>query len=185
MRGANIGRLLRGAARNAAVWAIGWFVVVLAVAVVLSLFELHPLGRTWLDGLGLALKAGVIGGVAGGAFALAIALLYRGRHLAKISWWRFALGGGILTGLFIPLFLQAMNILSGDGVVPMALVADDAVMGFVLGTVLAGGSLRLAQRAEAEPAIEAGARTDSLSEGDPFGRSVDTARRREAVDVDE
>jgi hypothetical protein len=50
--------------------------------------------------------------------------------------------------VFVPLFLQAMNLISGDGLVPWRLVLDDALWTAVFGGVVAGGSLRLAQRAD-------------------------------------
>jgi hypothetical protein len=61
---------------------------------------------------------------------------------------RFGIAGGIATGVFVPLFLQAMNVISGDGMVPWRLVLDDALWTAVFGGVVAGGSLRLAQRAD-------------------------------------
>jgi hypothetical protein len=74
--------------------------------------------------------------------------LYRGRRLNEMSALRFGLGGGIMAGLFVPLFLQAMSLLSGGGPVPMELIFDDAVLAALFGAVAAGGSLKLAQRAE-------------------------------------
>jgi hypothetical protein len=46
----------------------------------------------------------------------------------------------------VPLFLQFMNVLSGDGPVAWGLVRDDAVLGFVFGAVASAGTLLVAQR---------------------------------------
>jgi hypothetical protein len=44
-----------------------------------------------------------------------------------------------------------MNLLSGSGLVPWELVLDDAVLTAFLGGAAAGGSLKVAQLAEALP----------------------------------
>lgn len=138
-------RRLRGAIGNALVWGVGWFVAALAIVTALRLTGV--LSPSWRDVLFTATRVGVIGGVAGMAFSTVIRMLYHGRKLSEISWVRFGIGGGVVAGLFVPLFLQAMNILSGDGMVPWALVLDDIPLVTVLGAAAAGGSLKLAQRA--------------------------------------
>lgn len=103
---------------------------------------------TWLDALGLAACFGVVGGVAGGAFAGVLSLAFRGRRLSELSWVRLGLAGAIVAAVFVPLFLQTMNLLSGDGLVAWNLVLDDAIWTSVLGGSAAAGSLWIAQRSE-------------------------------------
>jgi hypothetical protein len=142
-------RRLRGAFGNALVWGAGWSAIALAVFTVLRLVGVLPKSGSWLQGLGLAARFGIVGFVAGGAFAAIMRFAYHGRRLRDINWVRFGIAGGIATGVFVPLFLQAMNLLSGDGLVPWRLVLDDALWTAVFGGVVAGGSLRLAQRTDA------------------------------------
>jgi hypothetical protein len=78
--------------------------------------------------------------------------------------------------VFVPLFLQAMNILSGDGMVPWRLVLDDAIWTAVFGGVVAGGTLKLAQRGEA---LAAGTVKDQLDGSDSLDR-LTADRRRES-----
>jgi hypothetical protein len=148
MNAGNIYKRLRGAAGNAVVWGAGWSALSVAVFAVLKAAGFLPDSVIWLDAIMLAAKLGFLGGIAGGAFSLAIGVLYRGRHLSEISAVRFGAMGGIMAGVFVPLFLQAMNLLSGDGMVAMALVMDDALLAALFGAVAAGGSLKLAQRAD-------------------------------------
>jgi hypothetical protein len=44
------------------------------------------------------------------------------------------------------MFLQTMNILSGDGMVPMRLLVDDIIVSTVFGGIVAGVTMKLAQR---------------------------------------
>jgi hypothetical protein len=55
----------------------------------------------------------------------------------------------VITAVFVPLFLQTMNLLSDGHLVPWRLVLDDSLWTGVLGAVAAGGSLKLAQRSRA------------------------------------
>jgi hypothetical protein len=141
-------RPLRATLRNAVVWGIGWALAGLAVFATLRLTGILSRGSL-LDGLGLAVRFGVWGGLAGVVFSSFIRFVYRGRRLADISWVRFGLAGGVLTGVLVPLALQALNLLSGDGLVAWSVVTDDAVLTALFGAVAAGGSLKLAQMAEA------------------------------------
>ena len=144
----NILRRLRGAFGNALVWAAGW--VAVGVALLATLRVVGVLSFSWEELTGFTVRLGIVGGVAGGAFAVVIRLLYHGRRLSEISWVRFGLGAAVVTGLFVPLFLQTMNLLSGDGLVPWMLVLDDAPLTAVFGGAVAGGSLKLAQLADAQ-----------------------------------
>jgi len=149
MFGDNRFRRLRGLVTNALVWGAGWSTLALVVFSTLRLTGIIPERVSWLEGLGLAARFGIVGGVAGAAFSAVIRLVYYGRRLRDINWVRFAIAGAVATGVFVPLFLQTMNVLTGDGLVPWRLVLDDALWTAVFGGVVAGGSLRLAQRAEA------------------------------------
>jgi hypothetical protein len=102
-------------------------------------------GLRWFDVLRLASRLGVVGVFAGAAFAGAMSVLYRGRHLSEINAVRFGIGGGLISGLFIPPFFQLLNILSGTGPIPWRLLLDDVPWVTVFGAVAAAGSLKLAQ----------------------------------------
>ena len=142
-------RRLRAALRNALLWGLGWSAAGLTMLLILGALGRLPDATAWLEGLGIVVKLGVWGVFAGIAFAGLMRLLYHGRRLSDISWVRFGLLGGIATGVFVPLFMQVLNVLSGDGPVAWHLVTDDAVWATVAGALAAGGSLRLAQRAQA------------------------------------
>ena len=150
MTGQEIFRRLRGAVGNALVWGAGWFVAGLALFATLRVVGVLPASFSWVEVVEYAVRAGIVGVAAGGAFSIVIGLLYRGRPLSEIGWVRFGIAGGVVTGVFVPLFLQAMNLLSGDGLVPWELVLDDGVWTAVFGGVAAGGTLKLAQLAESE-----------------------------------
>ena len=118
-------RRLRGALGNALVWGVGWVTVGLALLATLRVVGVFTF--PWVELISFAIRLGIVGAVTGGAFAVVIRLLYHGRRLSEISWVRFGLGAAVVTGLFVPLFLQTMNLLSGDGLVPWELVLDDAL----------------------------------------------------------
>ena len=141
-------RRLRGAVRNGLVWGAGFAVLGFGLFSVLRLTGVLTRGD-WVDGLGLAARMGIVGFIAGGAFSSVIRLVYHGRRLRDINWIRFGIAGGVVTGVFVPLFLQAMNVLTGGHLVPWRLVLDDGVWATVFGAIAAGGSLKLAQRADA------------------------------------
>jgi hypothetical protein len=143
----NFLRRLRGAFGNALVWGAGW--VAVGVALLATLRVVGVLSFPWAELIEFAARLGIVGAVAGGAFSVVIRFLYHGRRLSEISWLRFGIGGVVVTGLFVPLFLQTMNLLSGDGLVPWVLVLDDAPLTAVFGGAVAGGSLKLAQLADA------------------------------------
>ena len=171
MFGDNRFRRLRGLVTNALVWGAGWSTLALVVFSTLRLTGIIPERVSWLEGLGLAARFGIVGGVAGAAFSAVIRLVYYGRRLRDINWVRFGIAGAVVTGVFVPLFLQTMNLISGDGLVPWRLVLDDALWTAVLGGVVAGGSLKLAQRADASGAathqdqLDRSARVDRLTVG--------------------
>lgn len=148
MTESNLFRRLRGAFKIAVVWGVGWFVGAFIVSNALRFLGVVPASLTWVDSLGMAIKIGMVGGIAGGAFSTLIAFLYRGKRLKEINWVRFGILGGIATGIFIPGMMETLSILSGGGVVPLNLIFDDLVITTVFGAILAGGSMKLAQDAE-------------------------------------
>jgi hypothetical protein len=134
-------RRLRGALGNALLWGAAWSALGFTVATTLS--------GSWLTGLVLSVKFGVIGVLAGAAFSSVVPLVYHGRRVSEMSPVRFGIAGGIVAGLFVPAFLQSMNVLSGGGPIAWGLVLDDAPVAAVFGAVAAGASLALAKRADA------------------------------------
>jgi hypothetical protein len=148
------------------VWGAGFSVLGFGLFSVLRLTGVLTRGN-WVDGLGLAARMGIVGFVAGAAFSSVIRLVYHGRRLRDINWIRFGIAGGIATGVFVPLFLQAMNVLTGGPMVPWRLVLDDGIWATVFGAIAAGGSLKLAQRADAANTRK---RQDQLDEADSLDR---------------
>lgn len=146
-------RRLRGALGNALLWGAAWSA--------LGFAAVSALTGSLLNGLVFAPRFGIIGVVTGAAFSSLVPLLYRGRRLSEISPVRFGMAGGLVAGVFMPLFLQTMNVLSG-GPIPWSLVLDDAPLAAVLGGIAAGGSLALAQRART---LAAGGIRSQLGDG--------------------
>jgi hypothetical protein len=150
-------RHLRAVFRNAVTWGIAWAVAGGALITALSLFDPRPeveslverLGMATLSGMAWAIRFGIAGAVIGTVFSSVIRFGYRGRRLADINPVRFAMLGAVVGGVGVPLFLQTMNVLSGDGPVAWRLVLDDAPWATVFGAAAAGGSILLARRADA------------------------------------
>lgn len=149
MNAKNIIRRLTGAAKNAVVWGTAWFA--LSFATILGLRTMGvvvPAQIGVLDAIGMAIRVGIVGGLAGGTFALFISRAYRGRRLSGISPLRFGLGGAMVAELFMVAFFAIGTLASGDGFPALADIASDLVMAAVFGGVAAGASMWLAQRAE-------------------------------------
>jgi hypothetical protein len=179
MNADSIIKRLRGAVGNAVVWGAGWAALGFTTFAALKLAGILPASAPWLDAIVLAGKFGIIGGVTGAAFSLVIGLLYRGRRLSEISAVRFGAGGGIMAALFVPAFFQAMNLLSGDGMVPMGQVLDDSVWAVVFGGVAAGVSLKLAQRVDRMLSAAGPDQPGLLGSGNPLASAAgwDAGRR--------
>ncbi|HJP86482.1 MAG TPA: hypothetical protein VJ852_10860 [Gemmatimonadaceae bacterium] len=141
---------LRAALRNAVVWGVGWGAIGSAIATTMRFVQKVPLGNAILDGLGMGVRIAFIGALAGAAFFGFITLAYRGKRLREISWIRFGVGGAILAGLFVPAFLQTMNLVTGGSLVPWSLVFDDLVFSAAFGGITAAGTMLMAQRYEAK-----------------------------------
>ena len=147
----SIFRRLRGAVGNAVVWGAGWAACALAVFAGMKVAGLLPASVIWLDAIAVAGRFGVMGGIVGGAFSLVIGLLYRGRRLSHINWVRFGIGGGVVAGVFVPAFMTVARLLSGDAFLPLQELLTNGLLAAAFGAVAAGGSLRLAQRAQTLP----------------------------------
>ncbi|MFL5524190.1 MAG: hypothetical protein ACJ8AF_08785 [Gemmatimonadaceae bacterium] len=142
-------RRLRAAVGNSVAWGVIWGGIGTAVATTMRIIDNIPLGHAVLDGIGMGIRIGFVGGIAGAAFFAFIGLAYRGKRLSEISWVRFGIGGAVLAGLFVPSLLQTMNLLTGGTLVPWHLIADDFALSLVFGGVTAAGTMLLAQRHEA------------------------------------
>src|SRR4029079_19160358 len=118
-------RRLRGAIRNALVWGVCWSALSIPMYAILRIIGMVSDTMSWLNIIPLAVRFGVVGTIAGAAFSVAISVFYRGRQLSQISWVRFGIAAGVVTALFIPVFLQMMNVLSGSGLAPWGDILDD------------------------------------------------------------
>jgi hypothetical protein len=136
---------LRAIFKNAVVWAVGWGAAGTAVASIMRLFDgIGPLNAL-LDGIGMGVRIGIAGGIVGAVFAAFISVIYRDKKLSEINWLKFGIGGAVFCGLFLPAFLQTMNLLSGSGFVAWSEINGDALMAAVFGGIIAAGTMKLAQ----------------------------------------
>ena len=176
---------LRATFRNSVVWGVAWGTLGTVVATAMRLIDKIPFGSALLDGLGMGIRIGVMGAIAGAAFFAFIGVAYRGKRLSEISWLRFGIGGAIVAGLFVPAFLQTMNLLSGSGLVPWHLILDDFVLSALFGGITAAGTMILAQRGEAADPVTMqdlpeGIERESLGAGAATGyRKAERARSAE------
>lgn len=176
-------RHLRAILRSAAIWGAAWAVAGGALVTAVSLFDPSPGIESLIERIGLAIltgaawsvRFGLAGAVIGSIFSSVIRLGYRGRRLADINPVRFGMLGAVVGGVGVPLYLQAMNVLSGDGPIAWGLVTDDAVWATVFGAAVAAGSILLARRADALPR---GTHPGQLDDGDDLG-SLPAAGQRE------
>lgn len=164
-------RHLRAVLRNAVTWGAAWAAAGGALVTAISLFDPSPgieslverLGMAIVSGIAWGVRFGIAGAVIGTVFSSVIRFGYRGRRLADINPVRFAMLGAVVGGVGVPLYLQTMNVLSGDGPVAWGLVSDDALWATVFGAAAAAGSILLARRADALPH---GPRPDQLERVD-------------------
>lgn len=162
----NIVRLVTGAAKNAVTWGVAW--TTLAFGTIIGLRTagvVVPPEMGVLDALGMAMRIGIFGGMAGSAFALVMSLLYRGRRLSEISWVRFGLGGAAVAVLLMLALFTVGNLVTGDPIPALDDVLGDFILAAVFGGIAAGGSMWLAQQAERLPLGSGGAR-GRLGSGD-------------------
>jgi hypothetical protein len=139
---------LRGAFKNAIVWGVSWGALGTVVTSTMRFMDKIPPANAILDAIGMGIRIGFMGGIAGAAFAAFISLAYRGKRLSEISWARFGLGAAVLIGLFVPAFLETMNLLTGGHLVALSLVADDFLFSAAFAGITAAGTMKLAQSDE-------------------------------------
>lgn len=136
----------RGGVRNAVLWAVTFGLIGLVIA----LFAVSGPGTEapsrWIPVLSLALRFALFGLICGTLFGWLTGLLFEQERFARYGRVPVALCGAIGTAVFVPLFMQTMNLLSGDGLVAWGLVLDDAVWAFFFGGIAALGSLEMARR---------------------------------------
>ncbi len=169
MSAGNVVRLLAGAAKNAVVWGVTWSG--LAFGTILGLRTVGvvvPPEIGVLDAVGMAIRVGIAGGVTGGAFAVFISLVYRGRRLSEIDWLRFGVGGAVVAELLMIAFFAVGGLVPGGELPALEDIFSDLVIAAVFGGIAAGASMWLAQRAEA-PSIGGPDRHDGLPAGSAPG----------------
>ncbi|HEU4629569.1 MAG TPA: hypothetical protein VFS08_07470 [Gemmatimonadaceae bacterium] len=179
-------RRLRAVLRNAVTWGAAWAIAGGALVGVLALFDPSPgieslperLGLAVLGGVAWGVRFGLAGAVIGTVFSGVIRLRYRGRRLADISPVRFGLLGAVVGAVGVPLYLQTMNVLSGDGPIAWGLVMDDAPWAAVFGAAAAAGSILLARRADA---LSSAPNSDSVERADELDALPAAAPRETAI----
>ena len=176
----NIVRRLTGAAKNAVVWGAAWFALAFVTIIGLrTIGVVVPAEIGALDAIGMAIRVGIVGGMAGGAFAAFISLFYRGRRLSEINWMRFGLGGAILAVLFMLAWFAIGNLATGDGFPAFDDIFSDVIMAAVFGGIAAGASMWLAQRGETA-SLAGPDRHERLAAGSGPFRASDIAHRAHA-----
>jgi hypothetical protein len=155
-----IGRTLRAVIGNAIVWGASWTGLSLAMMAALRPIGIIPADIGPLDMLGMAVRIGFVGGLAGTAFAGYLRLAKRGRRLPELSALRIGVGSGIAAGVLVPTLMQLASLASGGGFVAWRDINTDIVIVTLFGGIAAGVSVKLAQLASrfvpdaAPPAID-------------------------------
>ena len=108
-------------------------------------------GGALLAGVSMGVRFALAGAAIGTFFALAVRFAFRGRRLSDLSIWKFALLGAVVGGVGIPLFYQALNVLSDGHMIAWNLVTDDSIWASIFGAGAAAGSIFLVRRAAALP----------------------------------
>ena len=136
--------------KNAVTWGVIWGALGTAVATVFRLSDNIAFPFAVLDGIGMGIRIGVVGALAGAAFSTFMSIAYRGKRLSEISAAKFGIGGAIVGGLFVPAWMQSLSLLTGGGLVPFNLINSDIVLSTLFGGITAAGTMILAQRDEAK-----------------------------------
>ena len=140
-------RRLRGTIRNVVVWGIGWAVLGFATNMVLRMTGIVDAPVSVLDAVGIGLKVGIGGGIAGAAFSAFIAFAYRNRRIQDISWLKFGVGGAVVTVASITGFVQGASLLGGGRLIEWHYMQSTLAMFAVFGFGVAAISMKLAQLA--------------------------------------
>jgi len=157
---------VRGTIGNVLVWGIGWTMLGFVATMLLRITGVVDAPVSVPDALGIGLKIGLGGGIAGTAFSAFITFAYRHRRIQDISWWRFGVGGAVVTAASITAFVQGASLLSGSGLVPWRYQQSTLAMFALFGFGIAALSVKLAQLAPSR-ASDGG---DALLEGTPDAR---------------
>jgi hypothetical protein len=89
-----------------------------------------------------------------------------------MSWWRFGIVGGLVTGFFVPAFISFMRFISGEAPLSFESLFRNGMVGLVFGAAAAAASLRLAQFANAplpDPSHEFAELVDGVDFSEPAG----------------
>ncbi len=149
-------RRLRGAVGNAFLWGAGWFGIGLVVHTVIRVLSGGRYLWPWefYNAVYMAAFLGVSGAVIGAGFSVFIAANYRNQSVERLSPWRFAFGGGLVTALV------SLGLLLSRGwwIWPMDLPVLIAYMGVysLVGGTIAFGTIKLAQRGDETDLLESG-----------------------------
>jgi hypothetical protein len=138
-------KAIRAAIGNAVVWGVAWTGLAMVAMIGLRAVGYVPPTIGPLDMLGMAIRIGIVGGLAGAVFAGVLRLAHRGRRLSELSALRFGIGGALATGILVPTAMQLSSLLSGGGLVPWNLITDDMIYVTLFGGLAAGVSVKLAQ----------------------------------------
>ena len=140
-------RRLRGTIRNVAVWGIGWAVLGFAANMMMRWTGAVDAPGSVLDAVGVGLKIGLGGGIAGAAVSAFIAFAYRNRRIQDISWLKFGGAAAVVTAASITGFIQAASLLGGGRMVPWRYLDSTIAMFAAFGFGVAAISMKLAQSA--------------------------------------
>ena len=143
------------AALHAVLWAAAFGLIGSMIAALVVLDAPPEAAPGWLFIASLIVRFALFGLVCGTVFWWLTGQLFQRTRFAQFGRLPVFLGGALGTAVFVPLFMQAMNLLSGDGLVAWRLVLDDSVWAFFFGGVAALGSLELVRRRGAALAIAA------------------------------
>jgi hypothetical protein len=143
-------RRLRAILLNGLVWGGTWFVGITIMVTLARIFDPPPPGTVPEAGEGwfLAASGGLLLFLGGCAFATVVTFLLRGRKLHELSWQRFGLGGGVIAGIVFPAFISMMRMFAGNPMLEVTKILSTLLFGFIGGSVLAAGTLKLAQVAD-------------------------------------
>ena len=144
MRG--ILRRIRGALGNALVWAVSWVAGGTAVLGLLHLTGVFQLADPSEIFSFFVPVLGMTGFLTGLAFSAYLPLAYRDHTVLEIRTGRFVLGGAVIAGLICPLIVF-LSPLAPELIASTRILIVSELWTVVSGSVTAGATLKLAQRA--------------------------------------